>query len=240
MARQRVSVEELLLRHRAIDDDQLRAAREHQKKRGGDLGHALVELGYVSEELLLRAQANQLGIPLVNLEQSPPPPELAQALTEAVCRRFGVIPVGGNLDTKLLRVATSQPGNAGRLIQIADATGYRIEAAAATAESIEKAIRKVFAQSLGDPFSDEPQPGLHDELHPEVHPEPDELGELRERLARLETLLSNPQFAAILARVERLEQIAEKDHHALNVLFQVVIELGMITREELKKRLAKG
>ena len=235
MARSPISVEELLLRHRAIDEDQLRAAREQQKKVGSsDLGRVLVELGYVSEELLLRAQAHQLGIPMVNLEQSPPPRALAAALTEALCKRFGVIPVSGNLDTKLLRVATSNPTNSGRLTMLSEASGFRIEAAAATAASIDKAIRAAFS---GAPERAAP---AADPAHPELHPEPDELADLRGRVQRMEAMLSNPQFAALLARVERLEQIAESDHRALNVLGQVLLEHKLISRDELKKRLGRG
>jgi hypothetical protein len=62
---------------------------------------------------------------------------------------------------------------------------------------------------------------------------------LSARIGRLEKMLSNPQFAALLARVERLEQIAERDHHALNVLGQVLLDLGFISREELRARLTK-
>ena len=229
MARMRVSVEDLLLRHRAIDEEHLRAAKEHQKKSGGELGRVLVELGYVSEELLLRAQAHQLGIPLVNLTSSPPPRELALALTEPLCKRFGVVPVSGNLESKLLRVATSSPANAERLTLLSEASGFRIEAAAATSDSIERAIRAVFS---GAGASADPD-------HPEVQPEPDELGELRDRVARLEKGISNTQVAALTARIERLEQIAESDHHALNVLGQVLLDLGFLTREELKKRLGR-
>lgn len=146
-----------------MDEDQLRTAREQQKRTGGDLGQTLVELGYVSEELLLRAQSNQLGIPLVN------PAQLALLGRES---------------------------------------GFRIEAAAATAGSIEKAIKAA--------FSSEP---AAEGAHPVLEPEPDhDLDGLRERVALLEKVLGGPQFAALLARLERLEQIAERDHHALNVL----------------------
>ncbi|TMA22247.1 MAG: hypothetical protein E6J88_14535 [Deltaproteobacteria bacterium] len=226
MARARIPIEELLLRHRAIDEEQLQYARDHQKKVGGDLGALLVDLGFVGEEVMLRAQAQQLGIPMVNPEQTPPPRELAAALTEALCKRYGVIPVSGNLESKLLRVATSSPSNPERLAMIGQLSGFRVEPAAATKDSIAKAIRIAFGAPPEEPL-------------PEVLPEP-EPDDLRDRVARLEKMLSNPQFAGLVARVERLEQIAEKDHHALNVLCQVLLDLGFITREELKKRLGSG
>jgi len=228
MARMRVSVEELLLRHRAIDEDQLRKARALQQKSGGDLGRMLVELGFVKEELLLRAQAHQLGIPLVNLAKETPPRDLALALTQAVCKRFGVIPVSGNLENKLLRVATSNPTDLERLAMLAQTSGFRIVAAAATAASIERAIAQVFA---------EPAPQAGEPLPPEIQPEPDTI---EDRLGRLERMLEDGQFAAVLARIERLEQIAERDHQALNALGKILIEAGLVTREDLVKRLGRG
>ncbi len=235
MARTRVSIEELLLRHRAIDEEQLGKARERQEKTGGDLGRVLVELGYVTEELLLRALANQLGIPFVNLQKEPPPRELAVALTEAVCGRFGVIPVSGNLENKLLRVATSEPTNLERLASVAQASGFRIEAAAATAASIEQAIKQVFAQPEPSP-APPAQPGEPLLPTPEAHPQPDDLGD---RVGRLEKLFDGAQFAALLARIERMEQVGERDHRMLTVLGALLLELGFISREELLKRLGR-
>jgi hypothetical protein len=240
VTRARISVEELLLRHRAINEDQLERARDEQRRRGGDVGRRLVDLGYVSEPLLLRAQAHQLGIPLVDPVKNPPPDLLIHCLPVQIAERFQVIPVGGNPETHLLRVATSSPGDSEAAAALSRMTGYRIELAAATAKSIEVAIRIAYygeAQS-----ADEPQrpKAPAEEAHPELEPEPDpqlELHDLRVRLGKAEQQLSNQQYAAALARIERLEQIAENDHHAINVLGQVLLEIGAVTREELTRRL---
>ncbi len=231
MARMRVSVEELLLRHRAIDEDQLRKARAMQEKTGGDLGRVLVELGFVKEDLLLRTQAHQLGIPMVNLAKEAPPRELAAALTESLCRRFHVIPISGSLENKLLRVATSTPADLESLARLSQESGFRIVTAVATAASIESAIQQAFA----------PLPANGAEpLPPEIQPEPEVPTLLGDRVARLEKLLAEGQFAAVLARIERLEQVSERDHQALNVLGQILIELGFISREDLLKRLGRS
>jgi hypothetical protein len=242
VTRARISVEELLLRHRAINEDQLAHAIDEQKKLGGDVGRILVDLGFVSEALLLRAQAHQLGIPLVDPVKNPPPLELTQCLPVLIAERFLVIPVGGNAETRLLRIATSSPGDTKATAEIARLTGYRIELAAATSQSIEQAIRVSYygeSQAAEAPAEAE---GHAEGAHPDIEPEPDhhhELGDLRGRLAKAEQQLSNQQYAAALARIERLEQIAENDHHALNVLGQVLLDIGAITREELKRRLAR-
>jgi len=62
---------------------------------------------------------------------------------------------------------------------------------------------------------------------------------VRARIQELEKTQSNPQFAALLARVERLEQIGEGDRKALKVLSEIILEQGFITREELRARLLK-
>ena len=74
---------------------------------------------------------------------------------------------------------------------------------------------------------------------PEIEPEADELGDLRARVEELERATSNPQFAALLARIERLEQIAESDRRALRALGKILLDLGFVSDEELRKRLLK-
>jgi hypothetical protein len=236
--RARITVEELLLRHRAITDEQLDRARDEQKRHGRDVGRALVDLGFVSEELLLRAQAHQLGIPLVDPVKDPPPLELVQSLPRSIAERFGVIPVGGNVEGRLLRVATSAPGDAQAIADLSQLTGFRIELAAATRRSIEEAIVAAYSGPRPSPALSGP-----DELHPEIESLPDpqaELHDLRRRLDVAERQLNNRQYAAALARIERLEQMAETDHHALNVVVQVLLEIGAVSRDELKRRLSRG
>lgn len=222
----RISIEELLVRHRAVTDTQLERAREEQRKSGGDLGGILVRLGYVSEDLLLRAQAHQLGIPLVDPVKNPPSASFARFVPLQLAQRLRVIAVGGNLETRLLRVATSAPNDGAAVTELTRATGCKIELAAATSRSIEAAIQAAYFQ----------------EGRPENKREPqvDELQDLRKRLLRAERQLSSREYAAALARIERLEQIAENDHHALNVIGQVLLEVGAISREELKRRLARS
>jgi type II secretion system (T2SS) protein E len=235
VARPRISIEELLLRHRAINEEQLERARAEQKRRGGDIGRALVDLGYVSEELLLRAQAHQLGIPLVDPVKDPPPMELVQCLPRSIAERFMVIPVGGSVESRVLRVATSAPGDALAMADLSRMTGYQIELAAATRQSIKEAIAAAYSRRQQEVAPEEP--------HPEIEPLPDpavELHDLRLRLDAAERQLSNRQYAAALARIERLEQMAETDHHSLNVVVQVLLEIGAVTRDDLKRRFSKS
>ena len=286
---------DLLLRHRAIDADQLAQAEEEQTKWGGDLGRILVDLGFINEELLVRALAQQLGIPALNPAARPLLPELVRALPVQICERFGVIGVQVDEATRRLRVATSDPGNAAHLTQIGELSGWHVEAAAATAASIELAIRRNYygepargplqgsvtrrgargipppereADEVAQPEAALPDPALPGAAEEEAsssagahqsaehaHAEPPppeplprelprrhsgpmtELDAITARVEQLERMLSNPQFAAIMARLERLEQLAETEGKALRIIGAVLVEQGLITREEFVRRM---
>src|ERR1700682_3582536 len=103
------TLEDLLLRHGAIDELQLSHAREEQARSGGELGRVLVSVGAISEALLLRILAHQRGLPLVD----PARMDIEQAVLEAIpvriCELHHVIPVGTDPSTGAIEVATAQP-----------------------------------------------------------------------------------------------------------------------------------
>jgi hypothetical protein len=139
-----VRLEDLLLRHGAITQEQLDQAREEQKKWGGHLGRIFVDLGYVTEELLLRATAHQMGAKFVDPAKEPPDPDIVRAIGVNVCEQFGVVAVAGDLRKKLLQVATSEPENKEVLAHLTKLTGMTIELQVATSLSIHAAIRRHF------------------------------------------------------------------------------------------------
>jgi hypothetical protein len=96
LARARFSIEELLLRHRAINAEQLARARDEQRL---------------------------LGIPLVDPVKNPPAAEPLQCLPAAIAGRFKVIPVGGNPEAGLLRIATCAPDDSEAAAAIGRLTG---------------------------------------------------------------------------------------------------------------------
>src|SRR5260370_42200142 len=107
----RLKLEELLLRHGAIDQEQLHRAREEQKTLGGDLGRVLVDLGYITDELLCRAQSHQLGMPRSSPETLSIAPALLQLISVQAFESLGAIPVGRDRRNNTLQVATNDPAN---------------------------------------------------------------------------------------------------------------------------------
>jgi hypothetical protein len=267
----KIKLEELLLRHGAIDEAQLKQALEERKKWGGDIGRILVELGFISEEFLMRALGHQLGLPISDPSVDPLDPDVVCSLTLQTCERFGVIAIAMDLERRVLRVATSEPGNAQELIELGRLTGHRVEAATATAASIAKAIRKYYyGEGLPKPAKPNPAappavaapkapakspsggtdpPHLKPRVPRGAEVDRTALDALEGRLARLEgqikplkeeilqVMTSNPHFAAITARLERLEQVATTELHVLRVLGDILVERGLISKEEYLTRI---
>ncbi|MFQ3669719.1 MAG: MSHA biogenesis protein MshE, partial [Fimbriimonadaceae bacterium] len=65
---------EALVSQRVITQAQLDEALEHQRESHRPLGEILVSLGYISEEMLLRALAAQKGVSPWALPQDRPDP----------------------------------------------------------------------------------------------------------------------------------------------------------------------
>ena len=252
----RMRLEELLLRHGALSQAQLDEALEEQKRTRGELGRVLVDLGFVSEPLLMKAYAHQLGIPVSEPDTAPLRPEVATALGRQVCERYGVIAVDGDLGRKVLRVATSRPTNIQDLDAVAKTSGCRIEPAAATAESIKRAIRKYFhGEQLGaDPESDafeieRGNPAMHAPTRPPMaaRVEPDDLEALSARLIAVEAMVrplqasvnTTPQYTSLLARVEVVEQIAANTARDLRLLTELLLETGVLSREAARAKFSR-
>jgi hypothetical protein len=284
--KQRLQLEDLLLRHGAVSEEQLAAAHEDQRQFGGDVGRILVDRGVISEVLLLRVLAHQLGIPLLDPEALDVRPELLQAVPVQICERYGVIPVDGDPAQGTLRIATPDPANRVHLQEVEAALGLRLDLAAATAASIEHGIRRHYygevraaakmarvalrktlrprqkqpAPVPAPPVEEPPEALLEEEPQdlevvpvndqsfdeqelPSLEPEVldagvsrEELDALAGRVARLEAFVTQPQFAAALARVERLEQIAAQLAQAVRVIGGVIIDHELVSLDEYRRR----
>jgi type IV pilus assembly protein PilB len=222
----RVELEELLLKHSSINEHQLKRAREDQKTQGGDLGRILVDKGYITDELLCRALSHQLGIERVSPDTLTIPPDLLQLMPVGVCENLGIIAVSRARRTGVLQVATSDPGNDQHLRAIAGAVGEPVEPVAATAQSIDRAIRRHY---YGEPVGSK-EPTAEAEAQAE-----DPFVEPTAKPA-------DDQLAALTARVERLERSAQREGRialAVRAIGQILVEKGLVTREDYLRR-ARG
>lgn len=149
---------ELLLKAGVVSDVQLKAALAEQRKWGGKLGRTLVDMGFVNEEIMAKALARQLGLPLVNLAKDMIPGHVTQHLGVDLAERFGIFPVGADAQKRVLQVATSDPTAYDALDELAFRTNCRIEVFVAAPSDIDRAIRKhYYGDSTSSPNIQAPE-----------------------------------------------------------------------------------
>lgn len=90
-ARKKIRLGDLLVENGIITAEQLDAALVEQRKLGRKLGHTLIEMGFLSEDELLRFLSRQLRLPLVDLKHYRFEPETVRLLPETVARRYRAV-----------------------------------------------------------------------------------------------------------------------------------------------------
>jgi len=60
---------EILVHAGVLNDTQLRAALNEQRRWGGPLGRILVDMKLITEDAMVQALSHQLNLPAVNLDQ---------------------------------------------------------------------------------------------------------------------------------------------------------------------------
>jgi general secretion pathway protein E/type IV pilus assembly protein PilB len=169
-----MSIAEVLLEKGLITSDHLSAAVDLRKKEGVRLDRALVRLGCIGEEELLRVMSEQLGVPMVDLTEVEIDVETLRSLPPKLVHRKGIIPV--KRTNGKMTVATSDPFDLYAFDEIRLLTGLEIEPALATEEDIQKVIKAHFGvggETLGEMMSTDDLEVLED-----GSPESDDLLEM--------------------------------------------------------------
>ena len=141
-------VGDVLLESGIIDQLQLNTALKYQREWDRKLGEALVELGFISESVLVKVLSKCLNVPVVDLSQVRIDPQAIQKVPKRLADKYGLIPIelkGQGPHSQLL-VAMIDPTNLACIDEIAFHSGCRVQAILATHSEIEAAIRKYYGQ----------------------------------------------------------------------------------------------
>src|SRR5262249_24891744 len=107
----RIKLGELLVRAGGLDEFKLKAALAEQQRWGGRLGKILVEMNFVSEDLLVKALSKQLGIPRAKLETANVPNDVLAKIDPSFAANNAICPERYFADKKTLVVAMADPTN---------------------------------------------------------------------------------------------------------------------------------
>ena len=140
MAR-RTLLGKILVDMKKLTPEQLEAALEFQKVSGVKFASHLLDMGWVSEEDLLRALGLQMGVPAVDLSRSIIPLSALQLIPESVANQHRIIPLMVK-DARLM-LAVEDPGNHAIQEELRFATGKKIEPYIA----LESRLKQVLCES---------------------------------------------------------------------------------------------
>jgi type IV pilus assembly protein PilB len=136
---------EMLLDTGVIDQAKLEAALAHQRKWGGKLGQALVDLRMTTEAQIVIALSRKFGFEIVNVAALQRSPELEAALRLVppdVAQRLTALPIAA--DAGSLTVAMSDPSNLAAADELSFRTGRRIKIALAGDRAIAAAVKRFY------------------------------------------------------------------------------------------------
>lgn len=145
MARKRIG--EILIEAGLIDEDGLRAALVEQRRRGGPLGRALIDLKLVAEETLVVALSRQLAVPVVDLGTIEIPQAVVDLIPGDLCEAWGVVPFAQPM--KFLDLAMSDPSNVRVLDELRVRTNLNVRSYLAGPKAIERALGRYYGRGMG-------------------------------------------------------------------------------------------
>lgn len=217
---------ELLVTAGVVSPSQLESALADQKKWGGRLGKIIVDLGFLDEETMVLALSRQLRIPSIDLNTTTLAPDVTQFLSVDLCERYGVVPIWGDEQRRLVKIATSDPTNRDSLAEISRWSGYKVEPVVASITGIEQAIRRLYYGE--EPKQPAPQPRS---ATPVATPSAPNTQVNQGGFIAGRTL--DPALAETLARMERM---LTGEVRALRTLVEMLIDKGLIDRDEYVRR----
>ena len=141
---------EVLIQKGMISEDQLRIALTEQKKTAVPLGKLLVQLGFLTEATVRDILSESLGQVSIDLSNTIIDPSALALIPKETARRYHVLPVALDRDTRRLMLAVSDPTNVVALDQIRALLRdeYRLEPLLARESDITVGIEQYYGFEL--------------------------------------------------------------------------------------------
>ncbi len=135
---------EILIRRGVISPDQLKEAQRVE----GAVEDSLVKLGYAEAEDIMKAKAEQHGLPFIELREIEIPPSVIELVPESLARENIVMPLAQGSGT--IKVIMYDPLGFETIEKLRFVLNREIEVALAPKEAIVEAINKYYGRSSGE------------------------------------------------------------------------------------------
>ena len=147
-ARKKIRIGDLLVEAGAITEEQLQEALAKQKEEGGMLGNVIMDLGFISRELLITVLTAQLGIDYCEIQSVKIDEDVVDLVSKDLVQKYKVMPIGFSEDNpNILQVAMADPLDLMAIDDISIASGYQIEPLISFEDDIENVIGKHYGSA---------------------------------------------------------------------------------------------
>lgn len=199
---------EMLIEAGMIDNMQLQSALGHQKQWGGKLGDILLEMGFISEHVLADFFESHMNIPCLDLSDFEIPANVRGLLKDEIIKKYSVVPIG--YENKVLTVAMSDPSDIKTIDELQFATGYRVKPVLVFSLDVKRLIQKYFGEEVA--------PG-------------------HQYKSKVHEIAEKKDFELVRDEKQEIQkkEVTVKDY--LDAMTSLLIEKGVITREELQKKI---
>lgn len=140
----RVRIGEMLVQQGQIDAVQLQSALAHQRRWGGKLGRAIVQLGFLPEERLLESVGRQIGVAVLSLGERDIPRQVLGMVPAKLIRTRRALPIARLAEGRRgpLVVALADPTDLRVIDEISFATGMDVRPVLVSERELDLAISR--------------------------------------------------------------------------------------------------
>lgn len=167
VGRKKIRIGDVLVAAGAITEEQLQEGLAKQKETGRKLGNALVDLGFISNDMLITVLTTQLGIDYIELKGAKIEDKVIHMVPESMVTKYQAIPIEVDPDNpNILKVAMADPMDIMAMDDIGLVTNLQVEPMLASEEEIKNAIDKYYgsaqAMEAAEAYRQEQQNSLGD------------------------------------------------------------------------------
>ncbi len=137
-------IEDTLIKRNLISPERLHEAQEEHKKSGLPIGQILLQKGYVREEDLARALADQFKIPFIRFGKFLVAKDVIEKIPAKLAVHYKTVPIKFADNTLTIAISDLQNIRVLDDIRVALKSKYRIEAVLATETEILNSIKKYY------------------------------------------------------------------------------------------------
>ncbi len=147
-ARKKIRVGDLLVEAGAITEDQLQQALEKQKEDGGRIGNVIMQMGFISKELLITVLTTQMGIEYCEVRSVQIDESVLKLVPDSLVAKYRAMPVCFDPENpNILKVAMADPMDLTAVDDISISSGLQVEPMLSFDDDLGEVIGKYYGSA---------------------------------------------------------------------------------------------